>query len=406
MNSAWHILEDVPAHSAAAADWKLHLGGAYAAAKEAFLQKAKRKASSVQCPHIGGCTHELKPRGDEYVAKCKDDDGAGCDDFVLSADAAEVWEVNLKRLGAGIAGALKCLAKDQKLELDRTRQIASLGNAPLPILLTVQDDEDGFGNVVARLVARWPKGFILLAPTSRFCTATATDMLGRVNAGFFDLATHVELLDSGKLHAPKSGEELFAELLADRASHRKEIERPTARYVFRQAGSWCDIAFDGCEVFHLNNTDGAKYLDHLLHHPNKPIRAFDLEAAIKSEKAKVRDENSIQTAVDGQAKREARQELVTLKAELEEAQAERQTAKVKRLKDEITKVQAVVGNESLLGGDTGERGRDNVRKAIEKIKTNLRKGNKDAKAFGVHVGRFVSLGYNVEYNQPESVSWD
>ena len=224
MNSPWHILEDVPAHSAAAADWELHLGGAYPAVREAFLQKAKRKASSVQCPHVEGCTHELKPRGDGYVAKCKDDDGAGCDDFLVSADAAEVWEVNLKRLGATIAGALKCLAKDQKLELDRTRQIASLGNAPLPILLTVQQDEDGFSDVVARLVAKLPKGFVLLAPSSRFCTANATDMLSRVNAGFFTLEEHVTVLASGKLNAPKSGAELFAAYLPEKREAVKESE--------------------------------------------------------------------------------------------------------------------------------------------------------------------------------------
>lgn len=224
MNNPWHILEDVPAHSAAAVDWKLHLGGAYAAACEAFLQKAKRKASSVQCPHVESCAHELKPRGNGFIGKCKNDDGPGCDDIMLTADEAEVWEVNLKRLGAAIAGALKCLAKDDKLEINRTRQIASLGNAPLPVLLTVQHDKDGFSDVVARLVAKLPKGFVLLAPSSRFCTATATDMLGRVNAGFFDLETHVELLDSGRLHAAKTGAELFKAHLPEQKETVRESE--------------------------------------------------------------------------------------------------------------------------------------------------------------------------------------
>jgi len=210
MNNPWHSLEDVPAHSAAAVEWKQDLGDAFEAVKEAFLQKAKRKASSVRCPHREGCAHELKPRGRGFIGKCKDDDGQGCDDITMKAKEAEVWEVNLKRLGTAIASALKCDVKDEKLDFDRTRQIASLGSGPLPILLSVQHDAEGFGNVVAWLVARWPKGFILLAPTSRFCTATATDMLGRANAGFFDLKTHVELLHTGELKAPKSGAELFA----------------------------------------------------------------------------------------------------------------------------------------------------------------------------------------------------
>ncbi len=215
MNSPWPILEDVPAHSAAAAEWKRHLGGSFKAASDAFLQTTKRKASSVRCPHTDVCAHQIKARGNGFVGKCKDDDGPGCDDITLTADEAEVLEVNLKRLGAAMAGALKCPAKDEQLGLDRTRQIASLGSAPLPILLTVQHDADGFSNVVARLAARWPKGFILLAPTSRFCTATATEMLDRAKAGFFDMETHVELLENGRLHAPKTGAELFAAYLPE-----------------------------------------------------------------------------------------------------------------------------------------------------------------------------------------------
>jgi hypothetical protein len=214
MNSLWRSLEDVPAHSAAAADWKLHLGGAFAAACKVFLQETKRKASSVQCPYAEGCAYRLTPRGNGFVGKCKNDDGQCCDDVMLTMEEAEVWEVNLKRLGAAIARALQCVGKDQRLEVERTRQIASLGTAPpLPILLTVQHDAEGFSNVVARLVTRLPKGFVLFAPTSRFCTATATEMLDRVDAGFFDLESHVGMTDDGTLRSIKPGRELFGSFL-------------------------------------------------------------------------------------------------------------------------------------------------------------------------------------------------
>ena len=71
MKSPWPSLEDVPTHSAAAAEWKQHMGDAYEAAKEAFLQKAKRKASSVQCRHVENCAHALTQRRDVFIGKCK-----------------------------------------------------------------------------------------------------------------------------------------------------------------------------------------------------------------------------------------------------------------------------------------------------------------------------------------------
>lgn len=224
MSSPWRSLESVPTLSAVAAEWQRHAGPDFEAFKAGFLQKAGRVAKSFPCPHKSGCWHEVRPRGRGFVGVCKEDDGTGCDDLLLTAEDVEVWELNLVRLGRAIAQALQCDAKDAKLGLDRTRQIASLGDAPLPVVLTVQHDETGFGGVVAQLVARWPKGFILLAPTSRFCTATATELLGRVNAGFFSVESHVTVLAGGKLHAATSGGELFAAHLPAKREAVKESE--------------------------------------------------------------------------------------------------------------------------------------------------------------------------------------
>ncbi len=216
MSGPWRSLEEVCGLAAVAAEWRQHAGPDFEAFKAGFLQKAGRIARSFPCPHKAGCTHEVHPRGAGFVGVSKDDDGTGCDDILLTKEDIEVWEVNLARLGRAIAQALKCDAEDAKLGLERTRQIASLGDAPLPILLTVQHDGDGFGEVAAQLVARFPNSFILLAPTSRFCIAPVTDLLGRVNAGFFSLEAHVTLLPSGKLHAAKSWGELFSAYLPEK----------------------------------------------------------------------------------------------------------------------------------------------------------------------------------------------
>jgi hypothetical protein len=230
MNGAWRSLEEVRGLAAVAAEWRQHTGADFEAFKAGFLQKAGRNARSVPCPHKAGCTHEVRPRGRGFVGVCKDDDGTGCDDILLTQEEVEVWEVNLARLGRAIAQALKCDPKDAKLGLDRTRQIASLGDAPLPIVLTVQHDGDGFGDVVAQLVARFQKGFILLAPTSRFCTAPATELLGRVNAGFFSLEAHFSLTAQGNVQARKGGMELFGRFVPEA---KEAVPEDVARQAFR-----------------------------------------------------------------------------------------------------------------------------------------------------------------------------
>lgn len=226
MPSPWQCLEEMPGLAASAAEWQRHLGGDFAVCKAAFLRRTTRHVASLPCPHDCGHAHDVRASRDgSFVGVCRGgDDDPACDDIPLTADDVAVWEVNLARLGRAIALALKCDAKDAKLGLDRTRQIASLGDAPLPIVLTIQHDEDGFGDVVAQLVARLPKGFILLAPTSRFCTAPATELLGKVNAGFFSLESLVTVLASGKLHASKSGGELFAAHLPEKREAIKESE--------------------------------------------------------------------------------------------------------------------------------------------------------------------------------------
>ena len=175
--------------------------------------------------------------------------------------------------------------------------------------------------------------------------------------------------------------------------------------VFCRAGSHWDVTFDGGRTIHLRHTLGVEYLSYLLHRPGQSMRAFDLELAINPDKGQARDPNSIQKTVDPQTKREARKELQELQSELEEAEAQGLVAKVKRLQGEIAKLEAVVGSTRLLDADTGERARNNVRKAIDKVVKNLRKGGSAEQALAQHITQFVSLGYNIAYNPPEGCRW-
>ena len=194
---------------------------------------------------------------------------------------------------------------------------------------------------------------------------------------------------------------------AEPETRSAEWGRPVdaVRNRFRKSGSHWDVIHEGGQPFHLPDMMGAEYLNYLLHHPNQPIRAFDLEVAIRPEKGQVREANSVQKSVDSRARREALAELRALRSELEEAEANDEASRIERLRGEIRDMAAVAMTDRLLDGDTGERARDNVRKTIGKILHKLRKGGPEEQAFARHLHQSIALGYEVIYHQPAGRVW-
>jgi hypothetical protein len=177
-----------------------------------------------------------------------------------------------------------------------------------------------------------------------------------------------------------------------------------AQYLFRKAGIEWKVIFEGGRAFYLRDTLGARYLDYLLHDPNKTISAFELEAAITPEKGEARSKDSIQPQVDARAKREYRQALDTLGEERESAGVAGDRDKVSRLDGEIEALKS-----ALKAGDgaddTGERARANVRKALDVVMAKLSKGSREEKALGEHLQSHLSTGYECLYSQPKGRIW-
>jgi hypothetical protein len=152
----------------------------------------------------------------------------------------------------------------------------------------------------------------------------------------------------GRRSAPK-------QVLAERSSQAGTECSPV--YVFRWTGRDWKVVFGGGEPFYLEDTLGGRYVNYLVHHPNVPISAFELEVAVQPEKGEARSRNSIQPESDPQALREYRQELHRL--EVEKAQAAGEPEEEARLEGQIEALEAALKGDG--GADTGERARDNVR---------------------------------------------
>jgi hypothetical protein len=176
-------------------------------------------------------------------------------------------------------------------------------------------------------------------------------------------------------------------------------------YVFRWTGRDWKVVFAGGEPFYLPDTLGAKYLDYLLHHPNEPIGAFDLEVAITPEKGEARSRNSIQPESDAQALREYRRELRRLEAEREEARAEGEQVRAAEIGAEIEALKAAI-NGGDRATDTGVRAHNNVRLAVRSVTRRLSKGSMAERAFAEHLKTQLSTGLECLYSQSEGRVWE
>ena len=179
---------------------------------------------------------------------------------------------------------------------------------------------------------------------------------------------------------------------------------PPKRFVFSKAGGFWTVTFDGGKPFPLPPTLGVEYLDYLLHHPSEPISAYDLEMAIRPDKAKSRPKNTVQHHLDPEAIRDYLRQLDKLRAQREEATEDGDLAEAEKLDGDIVAIEAEL-KKNGQASDAGERSRGNVSKAIAVVLRRLRKGDAQEKAFAQHLDQFISLGYECSYNQPKEYRW-
>jgi hypothetical protein len=172
---------------------------------------------------------------------------------------------------------------------------------------------------------------------------------------------------------------------------------------FARCGDHWKILFDGYEL-HLADSLGARYLEHLLHRSNQPIAAFDLERAIVPEKALARAINSSDASGNGEGLRRCLRELGLLRAERDDATERGDSGGAERLDGDITLLEAQL-KQGRRTHDTGERARNNVRKAIGAVLRGLHRGDAAQKLLAFHLGRFVDTGYACMYHQPPGAEW-
>jgi len=183
-----------------------------------------------------------------------------------------------------------------------------------------------------------------------------------------------------------------------------ESERKSP-YVFRWTGRDWEVVCGGGRAFHLPNLLGTRYTNYLLHRPNGPILAFDLEVTISPEKGEARARNSVQRASDTRALGEYRAALLRLQAKRKELEAAGDTGGLEDLDNEVAALEAALSGSSGAA-DTGKRAADNVRKAVDALRKHLSQGGPEERVFEEHLRSHLSIGLECMYVSPEGRVWE
>ena len=207
----WNCVESISSCEAVGGVWRQYLGPHYASFSAAFLRFQSGAVRFYPCPRKCGCAHEVIPHNDGSLVGICRCESWNCEDLCLTPADVASFQLSWPHLGQAICKALGLKPKSAEIALPATLQIGAWSADAVPVILTVQSQAVDFRRVVAELVARLGRRFILLAPTTAHFDVPSQELLTRAEAEFFPLDAHLTLTADGRLQSAKAPGELFAQ---------------------------------------------------------------------------------------------------------------------------------------------------------------------------------------------------
>jgi hypothetical protein len=209
----WSALETVPGGTAPYIIWKHHLesdgqsgtGGQSGTDLETFTAlflKARpgKPLDFVPCPWKCGCHHKVVPRENGTLAGICQCARPNCGEYTVLPYERVTWELDWPKISQVLCRAFSLQPKIVKLGLYNTLQIGSWqtprtasDDGGVPAVLTLATNPVEFLNIVAVLVARFARPFILFAPTAKHVGLAAKELLTNLGSAFFALEAHLAL---------------------------------------------------------------------------------------------------------------------------------------------------------------------------------------------------------------------
>jgi hypothetical protein len=203
----WSALETVPGGTAPYIIWKHHLesdgqsGSDLETFTSLFLRaKPGEPAQFVPCPWKCGCYHKVVPRDNGTLAGFCQCAWSNCGEYTVLPCERVTWELDWPKISQVLCRAFGLQPKIVKLGLYNTLQIgawqahrSASDEGCVPAVLTLATNPVEFLNIVAVLVARFARPFILFAPTAKSVGLAAEELLSNLGSSFFPLDSHLAL---------------------------------------------------------------------------------------------------------------------------------------------------------------------------------------------------------------------
>lgn len=401
------VLEMIGIAPCVDAEWRGRLGAAYCALSRFLVVLPDTPLSETYyCSHCGGKL-KVQPAPDSTFVALAESEDATCPvvEKLVTKDLA-LKKLNISAFYRSCLGGLGMNIRVQSLPgLASTWRLGSLcvAGKRYAVFASLLSDISESLSVIRAIPEDKP--FVFIGGSYHH---ECEEFLNGRNSGYLCLEDDFELIVDTGVHPKDSASE---KMKVFKTQLTKTIDPPDpvegVSYLFRLDGDKWKVIFSGNKPFYLDDLMGARYMDYLLHHPNNPLSAQELECAIRAERENARTDEAIHAVHDQKALQQYAKRLRALRAEQDSLEAEGNTMAAGELSSEIQALEKTLDNENRrVFGDAGERARNNVRKAISAVQSRLEKmPDRGARDFVQHISNFLRKGYTLIYNKPESITW-
>jgi hypothetical protein len=210
MSTLWRGLETVGSRlTAVAASWQRHMGEDFQRVRTSLISHTGREASSVPSRFICDCRLRVVKHAADDIVGISDCETVGCNDVTLTAAEIELLELKMTKLARAVSSALGCDLRQAETDIEGTQQIATYGEACLPVVFAVPRSQRECELLVRQLIWHYSGNFVVLVPSTRFIDGNAQSALRKVNAGIFALESFVTVTEDGSLRSNRTAAELF-----------------------------------------------------------------------------------------------------------------------------------------------------------------------------------------------------
>jgi hypothetical protein len=230
----WHSLEILSTQAALPMEWKQELGDDFAAAR-VLLRPTQHQVGSYPCSHpiSCGCRHRVMFDSPEDVSAVCDCEEAACEPISLRPSDLIVYALDIGMLAAALRGAFHLNELESVgFEEVRSRLVGGWGLRRSRVFFNVPVSEKGLLKEIDRLCATVPDPFVLLMPTSRFCTPMVERALRLQGCAHLALAGIVTPTAPGILEIVPAAKIAVDTVLGDfgkRVAQGRPLDRAIAR---------------------------------------------------------------------------------------------------------------------------------------------------------------------------------